>query len=30
MDVPLTIANYGLIAAQQVRISVATHPLYQF
>ena len=30
MDVPLTLANYGLIAVQGVTISVSQHPLYQF
>jgi hypothetical protein len=30
MDVPLVLANYGLIAVQGVTISISQHPLYQF
>ena len=30
MDVPLTLANYGLIAVHNVSISIGSHPLYQF
>ena len=30
MDVPLTLANYGLIAVQGVTINISDHPLYSF
>jgi hypothetical protein len=30
MDVPFTLANYGLIAVQNVTISISQNPLYQF
>jgi hypothetical protein len=30
MDVPLTVANYGLIAVHDVAINITPHPLYQF
>jgi hypothetical protein len=30
MDVPLTLANYGLIGVHDVAINISQHPLYQF